>query len=121
MPYIRSMKHLTAFTLAVCLVVSPVLAEDNRPQEKSETGEGLSLMEEGAKMLLRGLLSEMEPAVKDLRGMAENMLPFVENLQGKLGDLSNFHMPEVLPNGDIIIRRKVPLTIEPKDEAEIEL
>ena len=39
----------------------------------------------------------------------------------KVGDLSAYHAPEVLPNGDIIIRRKTPQETEPLPEGEIEL
>jgi len=83
--------------------------------------EGLTLMEEGAKLLFHGLMTEMEPALKDLQGLADQMAPALTELQGLIGDFTNFHAPEVLPNGDIIIRRKVPLKVEPKDDGEIEL
>ncbi len=84
--------------------------------------EGLSLMEQGAKMLFRGLMTEMEPALKDLKGLAEEMGPGLAELQGLIGDFTNYHAPEVLPNGDIIIRRKTPLEVEkPLEEGEIEL
>ncbi|MFN4099123.1 MAG: hypothetical protein ACK4GT_05050 [Pararhodobacter sp.] len=45
-----------------------------------------------------------------LRGMFDDMLgavnPWVSDLVEKLGDLSGWHAPEVLPNGDILIRRR---------------
>ncbi|MEQ9260394.1 MAG: hypothetical protein RIG84_15010 [Roseovarius sp.] len=95
--------------------------------------DGPTLMERGAQMFFEGLMREMEPALDDLRGMAEEIEPafrefwsemgpaFAEVL-GKIDDLSNYHAPEMLPNGDIIIRRKVPLEPEavPEDE-EIEI
>ena len=47
-----------------------------------------------------------------LRGLLEQMLeavdPFLRDLAEKLGDLSGWHAPEVLPNGDILIRRRHP-------------
>ena len=112
------MKHLAAFTIAVSLAATPMLAEDNKP---SELGEGMSLVEEGTKLLLRGLMSEMAPALKGLEGMADEMGPALSELQGMIGDFTNYHMPETLPNGDIIIRRKIPLKVEPLKEGEIEL
>lgn len=71
--------------------------------------EGMDLLSEGTKLLLRGLMGEIEPALRDL--------------EGALDDLTAYHAPEVLPNGDIIIRRKVPLDVEPPLEKgdEIEL
>lgn len=84
-------------------------------------GEGLTLMEEGAKLLFRGLMAEMEPALEDLQGLADEMAPAFAELMGMIGDFSNYRAPEVLPNGDIIIRRKLPLKLEPAEKGEIEL
>jgi hypothetical protein len=79
------------------LTALPATAEEpNR-----ELSEGLELLGEGARLLLRGLQTEMEP-------MAEGWGVLVE----KLGDFSLYQMPEILPNGDIVIRRKEPLTGE---------
>ena len=104
------------------------------PLHAQEAGEddGFSLMEEGAKLFFRGIMQEMEPAMEDLRGLADEMQPalreFVDemgpalaDLLGKIDDLSAYHPPEMMPNGDIILRRKTPL--EPGDEpgGEIEL
>lgn len=60
--------------------------------------QGFSLLEEGARLMLRGLMAELEPMLSDL--------------EGALSDLSAYHAPEVLPNGDILLRRKVPLAPE---------
>lgn len=88
------------------------------PAAAQQTGDcGFSLMEEGAKLLFRGLMQEMEPALKELeglsgemelalRGFAENMGPGLKDLLDQVEDFSNYHPPEVLANGDIIIRRK---------------
>ena len=118
MYYNRDMKHLAAITLAACLALSPVTAGTD---DKGEMGDGLNLMEEGAKILLRGLMTEMKPALKDLQGLAEEMAPALAELQGMIGDFTHYHAPEVLPNGDIIIRRKTPLEIDPLEEGEIDL
>lgn len=56
---------------------------------------GGDLIDRGAQMLLQGLIDQMTPALRDLGR--------------QLGDLSDYRLPEVLPNGDIIIRRKVPI------------
>lgn len=119
MPYIQGMKQIAAFTIAACLALSPAVADTG---DKGEVGEGLNLMEEGAKLLFRGLMSEMEPALKDLHGLADEMAPAFAELMGMIGDFTNYHAPEVLPNGDIILRRKVPLVVEPPlEDGEIEL
>ena len=63
------------------------------------------LLGKGMELLLQGLIKEMGPALLEL--------------EGKIIDLNAFHFPEVLPNGDIIIRRKVPLL--PLQDGETDL
>lgn len=112
---------LIALTFA--LAPLPALAEDTPP---ATTGEGLSLMEEGAKLFLKGLQKQMEPAVEGLgefadkagpalRSFVEEMGPALSDLAGKVEDWSVYEAPEMLPNGDIIIRRKPEPTEPPKD------
>ena len=110
------MRQIVAITTAAMLAVTPVAAED-------KTEEGLSLMERGARLLLQGVLQEMEPAIEDLRKFSEEVEPglrlFVEDmgpalaeLMRKVDDFTAYHPPELMPNGDIIMRRKTPLEIE---------
>ena len=77
------------------------------------------LMEEGAKLLLRGLLSEVEPAMRDMEKAITEMEPALRQLMEMVGDIRNYHPPEMLPNGDIIIRRKTPLEAAPQGETEL--
>lgn len=116
--YVHLMKQIAAITIAACLALSPVMAQT---EDKGDMSEGLSLMEQGATLLFRGLMTEMEPTLKDLQGLAEEMAPALLELKGMIGDFTNFHAPEVLPNGDIIIRRKIPLTVDPPKDGEVEL
>lgn len=97
----KGMKHLSALAITLCLA-TPVVAEDD-----GDMKQGMDLLSEGAQLLFRGLLAEMEPAIRDLEGAIDN--------------LNAYHAPEVLPNGDIIIRRKVPLKVEPPVEGEVDL
>lgn len=116
---------------AALAVPAPVPA-----REAGESGgaDGPSLMERGAEMFLDGLMQEMEPALDDMRDMAgkvgpalrdfmRQMGPALVGILGQIEDLSNYHPPEMLPNGDIIIRRKTPLepAPEPAPEGEIEI
>jgi len=66
--------------------------------QEGDVEEGMDLLSEGTRLLLRGLLAEMEPALRDLKGALEGM--------------QSYHAPEMLPNGDIIIRRKTPEEME---------
>ncbi len=100
---------------AVCTATAlPVHAQEDT---------GKSLMERGAELFLEGLRQEMEPTIEDLRGFADQFGPALQSFMQEMGpaladlaaqvqDWSVYEAPEVLPNGDIIIRKK------PKDETE---
>jgi hypothetical protein len=89
------------------------------PVQAQDTSDGLSLMERGAQMLMEGLLQQMEPALDDLQGLAQDlgpafrdfateMGPALRDLMAEVKDWSVYHPPEILENGDIIMRRKTP-------------
>lgn len=104
--------------LALLLAAPPALAqEDPAPDARDE---GFSLMQEGARLLFEGLMSDLEPTLRDLEGMSAEMArqlePALEFLSTEIGpalmalvaridDLRHYEMPEFLDNGDIIIRR----------------
>ena len=106
MPYIRCMKRIVLiFALAMPL---PASAQDAAPEN-----EGPSLMERGARMFFRGLMEDVDPALESLRDLVE-----------RVDDFANYHPPEMLPNGDIILRRKTPEEMRDMPETpdgEIEL
>ena len=100
---------------AVCTALAlPAQAQDDS---------GKSLMERGAELFLEGLRQEMEPTIEDLRGFADQFGPALQSFMREMGpaladlaaqvqDWSAYEAPEMLPNGDIIIRKK------PKDQPE---
>lgn len=93
--------------LAFCLLcTAPVAAQEE---------DAPSMMERGAQQFLEGLLLEMEPAFDSMRGFIEQMGPALTDLMGQVEDWSVYEAPEILPNGDIIIRRK-PEQPEPSEE-----
>ncbi len=94
------MKH--ALLLTAMLVVAPVASAPALAQDgKSELSRGAEMLREGLGLMLEGMLEEMRPAAEDwARGWAE--------LVSLLGDYSAYELPEILPNGDILIRRKHP-------------
>jgi len=88
--------------------------------------EGLSLMERGAQILLRSMIERMQPQLDqmgdDMAATLSDMQPALQELARIIGDIRNYDPPEVLPNGDIIIRRKRPApAMPPGSETEIEL
>ena len=79
----------------------PALAQG----EESDLSRGAELLRQGMGLMLEGMMDEMRPAAEGwARGWAE--------LVTLLDDYTAYELPEVLPNGDIIIRRKEPLTPE---------
>lgn len=87
-------------------------------------------MEEGAKMILRGLMTEMEPALEELEGLAREMEPAMRSFVTEMGpamkdlleqveDWTLYHPPEILPNGDIILRRRPEAEIVPPEEIDL--
>ena len=83
----------------------------------AEENSGKSLLERGAELFLEGLRQEMEPAIGDLRGLTDQFGPALQSFMQEMGpalaglaaqiqDWSTYEAPEMLPNGDIVIRRK---------------
>ncbi len=110
-----SMKQILVIALTVVLATGPVLAQDAAPEPEAES-EGFSLIEEGFNLILRGFMTEVEPALDEMGKALEELRPAIEELGPKfkdliamIGDFSNYSAPEMLPNGDIIIRRTAPL------------
>ena len=77
------MIYMLRAILILIVLTTPVMADNHEQQ-------GRDLMSEALKLFMRGLMAEMEPAM--------------EGMEGLLEDLSAYHPPEILPNGDIIIR-----------------
>jgi hypothetical protein len=109
--------------LVLSLCAAPVLAQDTAPTPVPED-DGFSLVEEGARMVLRGLMNEMQPALNEmgkaldevgpaLEGFSEEIRPKIAELIAMIDDFSNYDAPVMLPNGDILIRRNAPLVPKP--------
>ncbi|WP_298292871.1 hypothetical protein [uncultured Litoreibacter sp.] len=82
--------------IAVSAIPLAAVAE-NAPDQDAPVIEGLDELAEGMRKLLEGFTDDMAPLMEDL----------ADQLKG----LNAYHPPEVLPNGDIIIRRKQPADI----------
>ena len=90
-------------TLATCLALALAAAPAAAQEDVQEDGPraGFDLMERGLGLLMDGLGDEMAPMLQQLRELA--------------GEMGAYEAPEMLPNGDIIIRRREPLDGEPLD------
>ena len=114
------MKHAFALIAMLAMAPVPALAQE----ENNDLSRGTELLREGMGLMLQGMLDEMRPATEGLaEGWAEGWGKLVE----LLADFSAYEAPEVLPNGDIIIRRKEPLLPEnplenvPDEAGEVDL
>ncbi|WP_146344687.1 hypothetical protein [Falsiphaeobacter marinintestinus] len=113
------MKQISAVLIVAALSVSPAYAEDPK-----------SDLEQGLELLFDGLREEMAPAIIELGDLArqfgpsmrsffEEMGPALAEMMTEVQDWSRYEMPEMLPNGDIIIRRKPdPAPEEPEAEPQ---
>lgn len=103
------MKQHAALAFATILTVSPVSAQS--------PNDGPDLMERGMELFFEGLREEMSPALQNMRRLVDDYGPalfsFLEEMGPAFGDMldqvkdwSAYHPPEILPNGDIILRKK---------------
>jgi hypothetical protein len=115
LPYIQGMTRWLA-PLFLVLALGPAQA-----QETEETDPGL--MKRGAELFLRGLMNEIGPELNQMQDSLRDLQPELQKLVELMGDFRNYEMPEKLPNGDILIRRKPDLHKPPilPEGPEIEL
>lgn len=109
------MRRMYALLLAATLCGTPLYAQED---------DGRSMMERGAQEFLEGLLREMEPAWLEFQAFIDAMGPALAELMEEVKDWSVYEPPEVLENGDIIIRRKpdpAPDAEAPETNEPIEL
>ena len=115
------MRVYAAAFVSLTLLAAPVMAQS------ADEEDAPSLMERGAQQFLEGLLLEMEPAWAEFQKFLDAMGPALSDMMDEVQDWSNYEPPEILENGDIIIRRKpeipAPAPIEPDPTAppQIEL
>ena len=127
------MRLVIALSFAAALAAAPLAAQESEAEPPGEIAEGFSLMEEGAKLLMRGLAEEMEPALEELQDMAREIEPALRAFAAEMGpaltelmrlvdEIRYYEVPEVLPNGDIILRRRddaPPYVAPPGEETEL--
>lgn len=105
------MRHRFAIPLVAVLTASTMTSA--MAQDES----GPSLMEQGLELFFEGLRDEMGPTLESFEDWAEQFGPSMQGFMSEMGpalselmeqvqDWSRYEMPEVLPNGDILIRRK---------------
>ena len=113
-------QHMKTLTLALLLAASPLTAET---KPSSDVDQGFSLLGEGAKLLLRGMASQVEPAIKEMTDALAAAKPQLLELLNMMGNIDEYHAPERLPNGDILLRHKTPAEMQapPPEAGETDL
>ncbi len=62
---------------------------------------------------LRDFLADVEPQLRDFEQGLSALEPELQRFLSELRGMTQYHPPEILPNGDILIRRRHP---DPADE-----
>ena len=91
--------HLAQETRPAPPLGAPQAPEGALPEEAPE-----GLIEQGAKLLLRGIFEQIRPQM-ETHEFSGN-LALLSQLSQLITEIDQFHAPEVLPNGDVLIRRK---------------
>jgi hypothetical protein len=82
----------------------PAQAQD---AESDGMGQGIDLLGQGMRMILEGMADEMRPMLDEMQPfLEEEVLPLMQRLGTLVDDLALYELPERLPNGDILIRRR---------------
>lgn len=93
----KPITHLPGLLLAGGLALAPAVAlsqDDAAPRPNPDIAQGAERLSEGLKLLFQGLMAEGQEGWVRLGDWLE--------------DINAYEPPERLPNGDIIIRRKLP-------------
>ena len=101
--------RIAALIIALALAPAPLLAQEAAPAPPEAEAEGPSLMERGMALFFEGFQQEIEPALDGMAGALTGVAPALDAMMGMMGmidDMTNYSMPEMLENGDIIMRRK---------------
>jgi hypothetical protein len=116
MPASRAPIRRVALALALALAAPPAGAQDS---------DAPSLMQRGAELFFEGLRQEMQPKLEELQSWAEQFGPAMQSFIEEMGpafmemvdevkDWTRYYPPEMLENGDIIIRKRPEPEPEPQ-------
>lgn len=116
----------TAYGTAILTLIMalPLAAQENDIDDEK------GLMQRGFEMLLDGIQQEMAPTLDEmsdllgeigpsLQSFLQEMGPALVELADEVSDWSAYELPEILPNGDILIRRKPVPEDAPVPDSEL--
>lgn len=98
-----------ALVLTLSAASLPLTAPLLHAQETAPTAE-MAWIEWGMSLFGDTVMQEVAPAIGDMKALAEQfgpaIAPSVEKLLALVDDMTNYELPEIQENGDILIRRK---------------
>lgn len=104
---------LLALTAPLAAQAPPPGSENDQPAELPEALGDLF------ERMLRGFAEETAPHLRNLERQLQQIEPEIERFWDSLRGMAQYHPPEILPNGDILIRRRQPDDAPPsEDQAE---
>ncbi len=131
MPFRRA---LASLCLAAALALpAPAQEADPAPPPEAKGAPLAPLFERFAEELMREALRDIQPELErfmaelepELQRLMAEIMPRLQELANRVDSLRHYQMPEMLPNGDIIIRRSPGAPPLPEDftvpEGPIEL
>ena len=92
-----------AFCAALALPAWVQAADKVLPHQPEADEAPLLEMFEG---MVRGFMRDMAPHLRDLERGLQDIEPELQGLLDQMRDMTRYHPPEILPNGDILIRRR---------------
>ncbi len=102
--YIHRMRHVLLPTLIAAMLILPAQAED-APDIPRDAAPAQPLLDFFGSML-RDFMTEIEPQIRELERGLDALEPEVQGFLDRMRGMAQYHPPEVLPNGDILIRRR---------------
>lgn len=115
---------MRTLVLALLIAAPPAFADEGAPRTflddlfeefANRTEDAMRDMIEDIQPEFEEFLNELGPEVEDLMG---RIVPELQELADELGGMVLYELPEVLPNGDIIIRRRRTAPPVPEDLPE---
>lgn len=101
--YVGIMRYVLA--LCLTLIAAPALAQDApNPVPESPPPPLMDQVEGLMQKFLERFAPQMQQMEEGLSALEPDLLEFM----GKMRDMVQYYPPEVLPNGDILIRRRQP-------------
>jgi hypothetical protein len=104
-------RFLIVVSLSAALALSgrfalPLSSEPYSPPQEAPQDKGALSLSEMFEQILRGFLSEAEPQLRELERGFSALEPEIQRFLDELRGMTQYHPPEILPNGDILIRRR---------------